>query len=125
MQKQTSVELLMAKLRALLRRQAPPVGRRYTPNLDLIIDSERYQVEVRGKGLNLTMTEFRILRELVFAEGRVVSRLELQAKVFGHSENLNRSLDVHVCALRKKFKPHGVEIGSVRGVGYRVSPCRN
>lgn len=125
LQKPPSVDLLAAKLKALLRRQGPPVGRRYAPQLDLVIDSERYLVEVRGKSLNLTMTEFRILRELVFADGRVVSRVELQTKVFGQSELLNRSLDVHVCALRKKFKPHGVEIGSVRGVGYRVSPCRN
>lgn len=125
LQKLPSVELLAAKLKALLRRQAPQVGRKYTAELDLIIDSERYSVEVRGKSVSLTMTEFRILRELVFAEGRVVSRVELQAKVFGQTESLNRSLDVHVCALRKKFKPFGVEIGSVRGVGYRVSPCRN
>jgi DNA-binding response OmpR family regulator len=124
MRKPPSVALLAAKLKAILRRQVPSAGRRYVPNLDLLIDSERYLVEARGVPLNLTMTEFKILRELVVAEGKVVSRVELQSRVFGQTEALNRSLDVHVCALRKKFKSHNIDIDSVRGVGYRVGPTR-
>ena len=44
-----------------------------------------------------------------------------QTRVFGQAKLSNRSLDVHICALRKKVKAHGLDIDSVRGVGYRLS----
>jgi len=66
------------------------------------------------------LTEFKILRELASEDSKVVSRLEIQTRVFGEGKLSNRSLDVHVCALRKKVKARGLEIDSVRGVGYRL-----
>lgn len=124
LKKPVSTSLLVAKVKAIARRQAPSPARRYFGEFGLTIDIERYLVEVHGQNVPLTMTEFKILREMVVAESKVVLRADLQMKVFGQSETPNRSLDVHVCSLRKKFKPFGIEIDSVRGVGYRLSPCR-
>jgi len=119
-----SAPLLAAKLKALARRRTSSPQVRHFANLGLTFDYENYSVYVRGKLVPLTMTEFRILRELTAAEGKAVLRADLQSKVFGDHKVSNRSLDVHVCSVRKKFKPLGIDIDSVRGVGYRVSPCR-
>ena len=90
----------------------------------MTVDSEHYTAEVGGKALNLTLTEFKILRELACEDVKVISRSEIQSRVFGEAKLSTRSLDVHVCSLRKKIKAVGLDIDSVRGVGYRLSPCR-
>lgn len=119
-----SAPLLAAQLKALARRGASSAQIRHFATLGLTFDYENCTVDVRGQPVPLTLTEFRILRELTAAEGRAVLRGNLQSKVFGDNKVSNRSLDVHVCSVRKKFKPLGIDIDSVRGVGYRVSPCR-
>lgn len=114
-----------ARIKASLRRIGSGGGKRLIPRLNLAIDSERYTIEVGNQPLTLTLTEFKILRQLGSEEPKVVSRQDIQTQVFGQSKLSTRSLDVHICALRKKIKPVGLTIESVRGVGYRVNPCRS
>lgn len=109
-----------ARIKSLLRRQQFGQNKLFINKFGLLVDSERYIVEVAGNAVELTLTEFKILRELASEDSKVVSRLEIQTRVFGEGKLSNRSLDVHVCALRKKVKAHGLEIDSVRGVGYRL-----
>ncbi len=110
-----------ARIKSLLRRQQLGQNKLYITKFGLMVDSERYRVEIAGQGVDLTLTEFKILRELASEDSKVVSRLEIQTRVFGQAKLSNRSLDVHVCALRKKVKARGLDIDSVRGVGYRLS----
>lgn len=109
---------LSARVNAYLRRQGLADARRFVPRLGLILDSQRYRVEVRGKGLTLTLTEYKILRALSTDQESIVDRREIQSQVFGEAQISKRSLDVHICALRKKLRPYDLDISSVRGVGY-------
>jgi DNA-binding response OmpR family regulator len=114
-----------ARVKSIFRRQQQlGLAKRHIERLKMTIDSEHYTAEVDNKTLNLTLTEFKILRELACEDARVVSRAEIQTRVFGEAKLSTRSLDVHVCSLRKKIKPSGLDVDSVRGVGYRLSPCR-
>jgi DNA-binding response OmpR family regulator len=114
-----------ARIKSLLRRQHFGMAKRLVPRLNMTVDSEHYTAEVAGKALNLTLTEFKILRELACEDVKVISRAEIQNRVFGEAKLSTRSLDVHVCSLRKKIKAVGLDVDSVRGVGYRLSPCRS
>jgi DNA-binding response OmpR family regulator len=114
-----------ARIKSLLRRQHQMgMPKRHVNRLKMTIDSEHYTAEVESHTLNLTLTEFKILRELACEDARVVSRAEIQSRVFGEAKLSTRSLDVHVCSLRKKLKPVDLDVDSVRGVGYRLNPCR-
>jgi DNA-binding response OmpR family regulator len=118
-----SRRFLAARVKAYLRRQGIADSRRYVQRLSLVLDSQRYKVEVKGTSVNLTLTEFKILRELATEKEKVVARQEIQSQVFGIQQVSKRSLDVHICSLRKKLSPYSLDIDSVRGVGYRLSPC--
>lgn len=110
-----------ARIKSMLRRQQLGQNKLYVNQFSLMVDSERYRAEISGQTVDLTLTEFKILRELASEDSKVISRLEIQTRVFGQAKLSNRSLDVHICALRKKVKVHGLDIDSVRGVGYRLS----
>jgi DNA-binding response OmpR family regulator len=115
-----------SRIKSLLRRQRQiGMAKRYIERLRMTVDSERYTADVSGQILNLTLTEFKILRELACDDAKVISRSEIQTRVFGEAKLSTRSLDVHVCSLRKKTKAVGLDVESVRGVGYRLSPCRS
>ncbi len=114
-----------ARVNAYLRRKGLADARRFVPRLGLVLDSERCRVEVRGKGLALTLTEYKILRALSTNHQVIVARREIQNHVFGETQISKRSLDVHICALRKKLRPYDLDISSVRGVGYGLNPCTN
>jgi two-component system phosphate regulon response regulator PhoB len=76
---------------------------------------------VGGKPLSLTLTEFRLLEDLVRAKGRVRTRETLLAEVWGYdSEVLSRTVDTHVRRLRSKLADAADWLVTVRGVGYRI-----
>lgn len=118
-----SRRFLAARVKAYIRRRGIADNRRFIERLSLVLDSQRYKIEVKGSSVNLTLTEFKILRELATDKEKVVSRHEIQNQVFGTEQVSKRSLDVHICALRKKLGPFQLDIDSVRGVGYRLNPC--
>ncbi len=112
---------LTARVRALLRRtagyQEPSVLLRRG---DLVIDLEQRKVTCGGRAIELTATEFRLLHFLASHPGRVYSRGELIDNVLGRDvEVLDRTVDVHILALRKKLGKHGALVETVRGFGYR------
>ena len=112
---------LTARIRALLRRTAgyhePPALLRHG---DLVIDLERRQVTCGDRAIELTATEFRLLHFLASHPGRVYSRGELIDNVLGRDvEVLDRTVDVHILALRRKLGKDGALVDTVRGFGYR------
>jgi two-component system phosphate regulon response regulator PhoB len=87
-----------------------------------MLDIERHEVTASGKIVELTATEFKLLRLLLERKGRVQSREELLADVWNYSPDLEtRTVDTHVRRLREKLGPSGDVIDTVRGVGYRVN----
>lgn len=95
---------------------------------DLVVDAARYEVRRSGIPVELTRVEFRLLRVLLEANGRVLSRDQLMDAVYGQeaTEVLDRTIDVHVGRLRDKLADdpdHPSYIATVRGVGYRAAPA--
>jgi DNA-binding response OmpR family regulator len=90
----------------------------------IVIDDAAYSVLMEGEPLDLTYTEFELLKYLVQHPGRVFSREHLLADVWGYDYyGGTRTVDVHVRRLRAKLGPeHEALIGTVRNVGYRFSP---
>ena len=85
------------------------------------IDLAQHRVEVDGEPIELTLTEFKLLQELVRARGRVRSREGLLSEVWGYdSEVLSRTVDTHVRRLRSKLGPAARWLSTVRGLGYRI-----
>ncbi|HOC12550.1 MAG TPA: response regulator transcription factor [Propionicimonas sp.] len=90
----------------------------------IVIDDAAYSAMLDGAPLDLTYTEFELLKYLVQHPGRVFSREHLLADVWGYDYyGGTRTVDVHVRRLRAKLGPeHEALIGTVRNVGYRFSP---
>lgn len=118
-----SPKVLVARVRAVLRRQGTPSGDdSATINIhNLSIDPGRHKVFVDGHAVDLTFTEFRILHLLARRAGWVFTRYQIVDAVRGEDYSVTeRSVDVHIAALRKKLGPTGVHLETVRGVGYRL-----
>jgi len=113
---------LVARVKALLRRlEASAASPEVLKSGKLVIDSSRRTVSAGGKPVALTATEFNLLKALAEKEGRVISREDLLSLARGDDVAvMDRTVDVHVAALRKKLGKHGEMIETVRGVGYRL-----
>lgn len=113
---------LLARVKALLRRaEGPPAGGEVLKVGRLVIDSGRRLVTAAGKPVALTATEFNLLRALAERPGRVKSREDLISAARGEDAAVvDRTVDVHVAALRRKLGKLGEAIETVRGVGYRL-----
>ena len=122
-----STKVLVARIKNVLRRYSEPPDEincdRITAAEDrLIIDSARHRVEIDGAEIDLTLTEFGLLRFLATKPGFVRTRDQIISAVHGQSTVLsNRTVDVHVTSLRKKFGDLGEYIETIRGVGYRFA----
>ncbi|MEW6033403.1 MAG: response regulator transcription factor [Chloroflexota bacterium] len=121
---------LVARVRAVLRRRSPEPGaaERIAAG-DLVIDLARYEATCKGKRLDLTTTEFKLLSALAQRPGRVYTRMQLLDIVQGDAyEGYERTIDAHIKNLRQKVsqhvKEHNCRIETMRGVGYKfeVSP---
>ncbi len=87
------------------------------------IDEDAYTVSVAGRNLDLTYTEFELLKYMALHPGRVLTREHLLSEVWGYDYyGGTRTVDVHIRRLRAKLGPeHESCIGTVRNVGYRFS----
>ncbi|MFH1262770.1 MAG: response regulator [Pseudomonadota bacterium] len=111
---------LLARVRAVLRRSDAKTD--VIRFRDLVIDSDRHRVDLKGEELQLTRAEFRLLRALASRQGRVFTRDQLIEKMTGGDVSIvDRNIDVHVSSLRKKLGSYGDLIVTVRGVGYRFA----
>ncbi|HOB76603.1 MAG TPA: response regulator transcription factor [Phycisphaerae bacterium] len=115
-----SMKLLLARVAALLRRAE--AGKKDPEVLSvgpITLDAGRYEVTVAGRPVMLTTTEFRLLRALMAANGRVLSRSQMIDSVLGTGVAVtDRTIDVHITAVRKKLLQAGGWIQTIRGVGY-------
>ncbi len=117
-----SPRVLLARVRAVLRRNKPEEPEDHTAIRldDLVIDSSRHEVRVCGKTVDLTASEFRILQYLARRPGWVFTREQIISAVKGDDYPVTeRSVDVQIAGLRKKLGTIGNRIETVRGVGYR------
>ncbi len=123
-----SPKVLVARVQAILRRakaKATPVGEPDAAGIlragPLAMDLEKHDITVDGRAVKLTLTEFKLLRALVEAGGRVLSRDRLMDKGMGTDVFVtDRAIDVHVTAIRKKLGDASWLVHTVRGVGYRL-----
>ncbi|MBI4563311.1 MAG: response regulator transcription factor [Planctomycetes bacterium] len=117
-----STRELMARVKALLRRmEAADEPSEVIRTGPLRIDAARRSVLLSGKPLALTTTEFNLLQALAQRPGRVLSREELISRARGEDVTvLDRTIDVHVAALRRKLGRRQDLIETVRGIGYRL-----
>lgn len=118
-----SPKVLVARIKNVLRRRARAVsGSEQVLRVhDLVIDKRRHLVTVGGQPVELTSTEFRILEFLARHPGWVFTRYQIVDAVKGEEYAVtDRSVDVHIAALRKKLGSARSLIQTVRGVGYRV-----
>lgn len=88
---------------------------------ELKLDEAKHEVSLKGKNLELTATEFKLLAALVGRKGEVQERSVLLNDVWGYSTMLDtRTVDTHIRRLREKLGPAANYIESIRGVGYRA-----
>ena len=118
-----SMRLLLARIKAVLRRAGVVEDAKSASLIQLQgieIDDERHVVRVDGERVPLTLTEYKILRFLAAHPGRVFTRTQILNNIQDeHVIVIDRAIDVHVAALRKKLAEAGKLIETVRGVGYR------
>jgi two-component system alkaline phosphatase synthesis response regulator PhoP len=116
-----SGRVLVARVRRILRRRVDEAEHEgITAIHELTIDPGRHEVLVRGKPIELTATEFNILRTLAARPGRVLTRDQIVNAI--HSDNYlvtDRAVDVQIVSLRKKLGACAKYLETVRGVGYR------
>ncbi len=117
-----SPKVLVARIRNIMRRKARDVADDASPIAvhDIVIHPGRHEVLVKGKRIDLTFTEFRVLQFLARRPGWVYTRQQIVDAVRGEDYAVtDRSVDVQIVGLRRKLGAAGDCIETVRGVGYR------
>lgn len=109
---------LLARIRALLRRQT---GRAQDliENGALRLNPITHAVDYRGQPVSLSAREFALLRALLDTPGAVLSREQLEDRLYGWGEEVeSNAVEVHIHYLRRKLSPEIIR--TVRGIGYRL-----
>lgn len=120
-----SSDVLMARVRAVLRRSAgqehdTSSSKTLLSNGDFEIDTARMSVTINGEPIILTLSEFRILELLIRRAGIVFSRSQIVDIVHGEDYPVtDRAVDVQIVGLRRKLGDSGALIETIRGIGYR------
>ena len=111
---------LVARVKAVLRRSDASVsGTELFVDPALRLDLNTYEASIDGERLELTLTEFRILKLLISKPGKVWSRSRILDQLWGTDKIvIERSVDVHIKNLRDKLGAYSEHIQNVRGVGY-------
>jgi two-component system phosphate regulon response regulator PhoB len=117
-----SVRVLLERIKALMRRKKKPLEEESetVSKFGIMLDRRRYRVTVDEQNIDLTKSEFKLLDTLIRQPGRAFDRSELIDSALGEDTLvLERTIDVHIRALRKKIGEKAEAIETVRGVGYR------
>jgi DNA-binding response OmpR family regulator len=116
---------LVARVRAVLRRQLPQAEAEVLSAGDLRLDVPRMRVEVAGKQVDLTTTEFQLLSAMARQPGRVFTRSQLLDAIHGVAfDSYERAIDAHVKNIRRKIEPNPRApryLLTVYGVGYKLA----
>jgi len=127
--KPMSLRELNARVKALLRRPAVYQEEKdIVKNGPLSLNARTHEILVGDVPVDLTKTEFKLLKLFMENPKKVFSREQILDAVWGMDAYLgDRTVDVHILRLRKLLKPHGVDnmIRTVRGTGYRITPDNN
>lgn len=119
-----SVKIFLSRVKAILRRLQEDASSETATLVfpDLEILPGKYEVFVKGKGVKLTLTEFKILEFLAGRPGWVFTRGQIVDTVRGDGYAItDRAVDFQIVGLRKKLGPVSKYIETVRGVGYRFA----
>lgn len=116
---------LVARIGAVLRRFTREETKGKITRGDLVIDQEQREARLKGEKLDLTLKEYELLEWLATHPNQVFSREQLLDRLWGYDfVGDTRTVDVHICNLRRKLgdedKSSGIQIETVRGVGYRL-----
>ena len=114
---------LVLRVQAILRRDSAEEPMERITFAPLVIDLAAHIVRIKGKEIDLTSTEYKLLHRLARRPGRAFSRDQLLSEVWGYSGDLEtRTVDTHMKRLRAKLGSLGEWIETVRGHGYRFRP---
>jgi DNA-binding response OmpR family regulator len=127
MVKPFSIGELQARITGHLRRHAGAAAggeTKKTVSIGAIdIDFERHEILVAGKPACLAPKEFAILKLLIEAKGKVLSRDQLLQMIWGHEKDMEidtRTVDQHIARLRRKLGPERNRIATVPNFGYQI-----
>jgi len=113
-------KVLTSRLKALLRRRSlePATSEERTTLGDMVIDIERYHIEIKGKVVDLPRKEFELLGLLASKPGKVFTRDEIMDRIWGTQVIVGgRTIDVHIRKLREKIGDERIK--TIKGVGYK------
>ena len=114
---------LLVRINRLLSKHKPrEAPTEYLKAGDIVIDLPRCEVSVSGRVVDLTFTEYELLKLLISEKGHVLTREVLLNKIWGYDYyGGDRTVDVHITRLRSKIEDpsHGF-IETVRNIGYRI-----
>ncbi len=120
-----SPRVLIARIKALLRRKKVDDKKSKINFCNFYIDIEKHLAFFNNELLKLTLTEFQILTFLIKKPGFVFSRFQIVDAVHGIGHFVtDRSVDVQIVGLRKKLGEAGKYIETVRGIGYRFKEAK-
>ncbi len=122
-----SIKELCLRVQSILRRandESPEQARRLQVGR-IIVDVDRHEATVQDQPIELTATEFKLLRLLMERRGRVQTREHLLVSVWNYETEIEtRTVDTHIRRLREKLGDEAARIETIRGVGYRMSERR-
>ena len=113
---------LVARVKAVLRRLKEKPANKILKFGQLEMDTAKHQVTLKKKPVELTSKEYELLKTLMGADGRVLTREALLNHVWGYDQSINietRTVDMHIGSLRKKIGDEAERIVTVKNVGYR------
>lgn len=122
--KPIKMKLLMSRVQAILKRidadaKTPPAAAEAVRGIS--VDRERYTVRCDGRDIALPRKEFALLELLASSPGKLISREEIYAKIWGSDVVVgDRTIDVHIRKLRQKIGEG--RIVTVKGIGYKYEP---
>lgn len=114
---------VVTRVKAVLRR--PPMSKESVATVHtvgpFVLDEPRMRITLEGQALELTVSEFKLLRKLLLNPGHVFSRVQLLVELHGtDDEAFDRAIDTHIKNLRKRLGASASVLRSVYGVGYQL-----
>ncbi len=122
--KPASMLELMARIRAHLRRSKGFETSHKLTYQDIEMDASAHEVKVNELAVNLSLTEFKLLKLFLQNPNKLLAREHILNHVWGRNTFVeDRTVDVHILRLRKALKPHARDkwIQTVRGIGYKLA----
>ena len=121
--KPASMLELMARIRAQLRRSHGFEANQQIAYQGIVMDAGAHEVNIDGEALNLSLTEFKLLKLFLQNPNKLLAREHILNHIWGRNSFVeDRTVDVHILRLRKALKKHQKDkwVHTVRGVGYKL-----